>query len=55
MPIPGTKRRKYFDENLGALEISLSAEEIARIGEALPAGAAAGTRYVEQHMKALNL
>jgi len=55
VPIPGTKRRKYFDENLGALEISLSAEEIARIGEALPAGAAAGTRYVEQHMKALNL
>jgi aryl-alcohol dehydrogenase-like predicted oxidoreductase len=55
VPIPGTKRRKYFDENLGALEISLSAAEIARIGEALPAGVAAGTRYVEQHMKALNL
>lgn len=55
VPIPGTKRRKYFDENLGALEISLSAEDIARIAEALPAGAAAGTRYVEQHMKALNL
>jgi aryl-alcohol dehydrogenase-like predicted oxidoreductase len=55
VPIPGTKRRKYFDENLGALEISLSADEIARIAEALPAGAAAGTRYVEQHMKALNL
>ncbi len=55
VPIPGTKRRKYFDENLGALEISLSADEIARIGEALPAGAAAGARYVEQHMRALNL
>jgi aryl-alcohol dehydrogenase-like predicted oxidoreductase len=55
VPIPGTKRRKYFDQNLGALEISLSAEDIARIAEALPAGAAAGTRYVEQHMKALNL
>jgi aryl-alcohol dehydrogenase-like predicted oxidoreductase len=55
VPIPGTKRRKYFDENLGALEVSLSADEIARIGEALPAGAAAGARYVEQHMKALNL
>ncbi len=55
VPIPGTKRRKYFDQNLGALEISLSAEDIARIAEALPAGAAAGARYVEQHMKALNL
>ncbi len=55
VPIPGTKRRKYFDQNLGALEISLSAEDIARIAEALPAGAAAGTRYVEQQMKALNL
>jgi len=55
VPIPGTKRRKYFDENLGALKIILSADEIARIAEALPAGAAAGTRYVEQHMKALNL
>lgn len=55
VPIPGTKRRKYLDENLGALEISLSAEEVYRIGEALPAGATAGTRYVEQHMKALNL
>ena len=55
VPIPGTKRRKYFDENLGALEISLSADEVSRIGEALPVGAAAGSRYVEPHMKALNL
>ncbi|ARN79977.1 aldo/keto reductase [Methylocystis bryophila] len=55
VPIPGTKRRKYFDENVGALSIALSADEIARIGEALPAGAAAGTRYIEPAMNALNL
>jgi aryl-alcohol dehydrogenase-like predicted oxidoreductase len=45
VPIPGTKRRKYLEENVGAAGISLSAEELARIDEAAPIGAAAGDRY----------
>jgi len=44
-PIPGTKRRKYLEENVAALEIELSAEELARLDEAIPIGAAHGTRY----------
>jgi aryl-alcohol dehydrogenase-like predicted oxidoreductase len=45
VPIPGTKRRKYLEENVGAAGISLSREELARIDEAAPVGAAAGDRY----------
>lgn len=54
VPIPGTKRVKYLDENLGAADVTLSAEELARLDEILPAGGAAGERYHEQGMKAVN-
>lgn len=47
VPIPGTRREKYLTENLGALGIELSADEIAAIDTVAPAGAVAGTRYDE--------
>ncbi|MBB5712445.1 aldo/keto reductase [Sphingomonas xinjiangensis] len=54
VPIPGTKRRKYLEDNLGALEVMLSGADLARIDEVLPPGAAAGTRYAAPQMAALN-
>ncbi|MFT4196893.1 MAG: aldo/keto reductase [Pseudoxanthomonas sp.] len=45
VPIPGTKRSKYLEENLGALDIALSADELAQIDAIFPPGAAAGERY----------
>jgi aryl-alcohol dehydrogenase-like predicted oxidoreductase len=45
VPIPGTKRRKYLEENAAAADISLTEEELARIDEAAPVGAASGDRY----------
>ncbi len=45
VPIPGTKRRGYLEENIGATEIELSADELARIDQAAPAGVTAGERY----------
>ena len=45
VPIPGTKRRRYLEENLGALAIELTPGDLERIAEAIPVGAAAGTRY----------
>ena len=53
VPIPGTKRRKYLEDNLGALDVHLSADELARIDEALPPGAATGTRYAAPQMAGL--
>lgn len=50
VPIPGTKRRQRLDENLAALNISLSAAEIDRISNAAPVGAGAGERYPEDAM-----
>ena len=47
VPIPGTKRVRYLEENVAALEIALSAEELRRIDAAAPAGAAAGDRYAD--------
>jgi len=44
-PIPGTKRREYLEENAGAADIELTADELARIDEAAPAGGTAGERY----------
>jgi aryl-alcohol dehydrogenase-like predicted oxidoreductase len=55
VPIPGTKRRERIDENIGALDVALSADEVARLSSALPPGAAAGTRYAEAQMKAVYL
>jgi len=53
-PIPGTKRVGRLEENVRALDLSLTPEELSRIDAAFPAGAASGTRYPEQAMKALN-
>ena len=54
VPIPGTKRRRYLEENLGALEVRLSPDDLARLDRILPPGAAAGTRYPEQGMRTVN-
>src|SRR3982074_450065 len=54
LPIPGTKRRKYIEENVGALEVQLTKEDLQRINDVFPTGAAAGPRYPEQMMKAVN-
>ena len=53
VPIPGTKRRSYLEENIGALDMTLDAEDLAHLAEAFPSGAAAGTRYPETMMAAL--
>ncbi len=45
VPIPGTKRVKYLEENAAADDVQLTAEDLERIDEAAPAGAAAGERY----------
>jgi aryl-alcohol dehydrogenase-like predicted oxidoreductase len=50
IPIPGTKRRKYLEENVGALDVMLTPEDLQRIDEVAPMGAAAGTRYPEAMM-----
>jgi aryl-alcohol dehydrogenase-like predicted oxidoreductase len=55
VPIPGTKRSERVDENVGALDVTLSADEVARLSAALPPGAAAGTRYAEAQLKAVYL
>jgi aryl-alcohol dehydrogenase-like predicted oxidoreductase len=55
VPIPGTKRRRYLEENLAALTITLSTEELAGLDRAFPLDAAAGTRYVESMMAAVNV
>jgi aryl-alcohol dehydrogenase-like predicted oxidoreductase len=52
-PIPGTKQINRLEENIGALEVPLTLQEVARLDAAFPAGAAAGTRYPEQAMKAV--
>ena len=53
--IPGTRYMKRLEENLGALDVALTAEEVARISAAVPAGAAAGTRYPAGGMQAVYL
>jgi len=47
VPIPGTKRRSYLEENVGAAAVSLSADDLARLDEIAPAGVAAGGRYAD--------
>ena len=54
VPIPGTKRRVYLEENLRAVEIELTTSELREIGEALPAGMTAGDRYLAESLKAVN-
>lgn len=53
-PIPGTKKTKYLLENVGALDVTLTQEELQRIDAAAPKGAAVGERYDERSMKTLN-
>ena len=54
VPIPGTKRRKYLEENVGALSVELTADDLRRIDEIAPRGAAAGLRYPEAMMASVN-
>jgi aryl-alcohol dehydrogenase-like predicted oxidoreductase len=54
VPIPGTKRRKYLQENVGAVEVRLTDEDLERIDEIAPKDAFAGSRYPEAMMKLLN-
>jgi aryl-alcohol dehydrogenase-like predicted oxidoreductase len=54
IPIPGTKRRKYLEENVAAFDITLSEDDLRRIDEVAPKGVAAGTRYPEAIMGAVN-
>src|SRR5665213_44918 len=54
IPIPGTKRRKYLEENMGALDVHLTADDLAAIEEATPKGAAAGERYPANAMASVN-
>jgi aryl-alcohol dehydrogenase-like predicted oxidoreductase len=50
VPIPGTKRRKYLEQNLTAINIRLTRDDLARIDQVAPMGAAAGMRYPEATM-----
>jgi aryl-alcohol dehydrogenase-like predicted oxidoreductase len=54
VPIPGTKRRRYLEENLGALSVRLDAADLARMDAIAPPGAAAGLRYPAAQMAGLN-
>ena len=54
VPIPGTKRIRYLDENIAALDVKLSDEDLKRLDEILPPGAAAGQRYHERGMETVN-
>jgi aryl-alcohol dehydrogenase-like predicted oxidoreductase len=54
VPIPGTKHRKYLEENVGGLEVKLTPDDLRRIDEVFPHGAAAGLRYPADMMKAVN-
>lgn len=54
VPIPGTKRRKYLEDNLGATEVLLTKEDLAAIDAIAPQGVAAGTRYPESNMHTVN-
>jgi aryl-alcohol dehydrogenase-like predicted oxidoreductase len=53
VPIPGTKRRRYLEENAGASGVELTEEDLRRIEEAMPRGSAAGERYSEEMMRAV--
>jgi aryl-alcohol dehydrogenase-like predicted oxidoreductase len=55
VPIPGTKRRKYLEENAAAFDVQLTAADLARLDDAVPRGAAVGQRYGEGGMRMVNL
>jgi len=54
VPIPGTKRREYLEENAGAADVTLTEEDLQRIDEVAPKGVAAGERYPEALMRTIN-
>jgi aryl-alcohol dehydrogenase-like predicted oxidoreductase len=54
VPIPGTKRRAYLEENVGALDVRLTPSDLERIADVVPQGAATGPRYPEAMMKLIN-
>ncbi|MEI2781407.1 MAG: aldo/keto reductase [Candidatus Competibacter sp.] len=54
VPIPGTKRRRYLEQNAAAVEVALTAAELAEIDAAFPPDAAAGLRYPEEMMRLVN-
>ena len=54
VPIPGTKRRNYLEENAAALSLDLASDDLRRLREVFPAGAAAGMRYPEHMMSLIN-
>jgi len=55
VPIPGTKRRHYLEENVDALPIDLTRDDLERINEVAPVGVAAGPRYSERFLKLVNI
>ena len=55
MPIPGTKRRKYLEENAAAVDITLSDAEVEALEQAFPPQAAAGLRYPEFQLKMMGI
>jgi len=55
VPIPGTKHVRYLDDNIGALDVNLTGEDLERLDAILPPGAAAGERYHARGMEAVNL
>jgi len=55
VPIPGTKRRRFLEENAHAAAISLTPEDVRRLDRAVPRGSASGLRYPEAGMRRINL
>jgi len=53
VPIPGTKRRKYLEENVRAVEVRLEPEDLARIDRSIPRDAASGARYAPHALRAV--
>ena len=54
VPIPGTKRRRYLEENVGAESVALTVTDLRRLAAAFPKGVAAGERYIPAPMKAID-
>ena len=55
VPIPGTKRRTYLEQNCAALDIALTADEIKRLSDAFPLNVTAGTRYPAKQLSGLGI
>ena len=54
VPIPGTKRRRFLEENVGAFSVALSADDLRRLDDVMPRGVASGQRYADDGMSAVN-